>query len=204
MFLFQLWLVSNCNLTYGAVQRLKYVDDLVAAGLQIDRYGSCFKNSEAFSKLPVKILQSYKFYLAFENALHCKDYLTEKFWFNALSQGRVPIVWGPSKEDVTRLAPKHSFIHAEDFDSPANLAAYIQYLDKNDTAYGEYFQWIENPDEKSLEIVKFHLQHWGQTLCELISLPERKQSIINSITSFYKNETNLCFYSLVQTHESKD
>ncbi len=40
----------------------------------------------------MKLLQDYKFYLAFENT-YCRDYISEKFW-NALKQDIVPIVMG--------------------------------------------------------------------------------------------------------------
>lgn len=53
----------------------------------------------------------------------------------------VPIVLGPSRHEYEQVAPKHSFIHVNDFDSPNELANYLFYLDKNDTAYNEYFQW---------------------------------------------------------------
>ena len=171
---------------------MKYSNELIEAGLPLDRYGKCFQNKEEFKKLPQKIVQSYKFYLAFENALHCKDYMTEKFWFNSLSSGRVPVVWGPSKEDVTRLAPTKSFIHAEDFESPSKLATYLLYLNKNDTAYREYFQWVENPDEKTINIVS--LKIWRNNLCNYINKKERKQTIVKSVTNFHKNETKLCFH----------
>ena len=34
-----------------------------------------------------------------------KTLYTEKFWLKIIQAGRVPVVWGPFKEDVTRLAP---------------------------------------------------------------------------------------------------
>ena len=86
-------------------------------------------------------IQQQKFYLSFENGLHCKDYISEKFWTNGLQRLLVPIVFGPTKEDVQAVAPKNSFIHTEDFSSPRDLVDYINYLDSNLTAYKEYFLW---------------------------------------------------------------
>ena len=54
----------------------------------------------------------------------------------------VPIVFGPLKQDVLDVAPIGSFIHSEDFDSAYDLVKYLDYLDKNDTAYLEYHQWV--------------------------------------------------------------
>ena len=56
-----------------------------------------------------------KFYLAFENAFHCNDYISEKFWRNGLNEGFVPIVFGPHPDDVKKVAPPNSYIHAETF-----------------------------------------------------------------------------------------
>ena len=36
---------------------------------------------------------------------------------------------------------QNSFIHVEDFQSARHLAAYLTYLDRNTTAYSQYFQW---------------------------------------------------------------
>ena len=45
----------------------------------------------------------------------------------------IPIVYGPRLEDVEKVAPPNSFIHAENFKSEKELVNYINYLDKNDT-----------------------------------------------------------------------
>ena len=79
----------------------------------------------------------YKFYLSFENSI-CNDYVTEKF-FKVLDNDIVPVVLGGA--DYSKLAPEKSFIDARDFRSIADLAGYLKYLDKNATAYAEYFEW---------------------------------------------------------------
>ncbi|CAH8562002.1 unnamed protein product [Schistosoma turkestanicum] len=48
---------------------------------------------------------------------------------------------GASIEEYQRVAPPYSFIHVDQFESPAQLADYLKYLDNNDTAYNEYFAW---------------------------------------------------------------
>ena len=60
---------------------------------------------------------------------------------NAIKAFSVPVVFGPHKNDVKRIAPKHSYIHAEDYKSPEDLVDYLEYLHKNKTAYMEYHQW---------------------------------------------------------------
>ena len=43
--------------------------------------------------------------------------------------------------DYSEIAPPKSYINVEDFSTPSQLADYLQYLVKNQTAYEDYFQW---------------------------------------------------------------
>lgn len=43
--------------------------------------------------------------------------------------------------DYQYRAPYHSYIHVDHFDSPKNLANYLNALDKNDVLYNFYFKW---------------------------------------------------------------
>ena len=80
---------------------------------------------------------SYKFYLAFENSL-CQDYLSEKF-YNALDHSVVPVVL--SGADMSLLAPPHSFINVEDFNSTSELAAFLTRLAEDEERLASYFWW---------------------------------------------------------------
>ena len=51
----------------------------------------------------------------------------------------VPIVMGGA--NYTKLAIPGSYISVMDFKTVKQLAEYLQYLDKNNTAYNEYFKW---------------------------------------------------------------
>ena len=69
---------------------------MIDAGLKLDGYGACFdrpvdKSPWGGTKLGNGLISKYKFYLAFENALHCNDYISEKFWRNSLGTGAVPL-----------------------------------------------------------------------------------------------------------------
>ncbi|XP_014788844.1 glycoprotein 3-alpha-L-fucosyltransferase A [Octopus bimaculoides] len=76
------WFVSNC---YPNNNRTDYAKEL-AKYIQVDIYGGCGtkvckrKNEEQCFR---KLEEEYKFYLAFENS-NCRDYITEKFFRNAL------------------------------------------------------------------------------------------------------------------------
>lgn len=145
-----LWFVSNCDHTYGAIQRLMYARKLVEEGLDLDKFGKCFTGTERFDAKALDATK-YRFYLSFENSIHCPDYVSEKFWRNALQSGLVPIVWGPLKADVLAVAPYNSFIHADDFRHPRDLVKYIKYLTQNNTAYMEYHRWRELAIDKKMQ-----------------------------------------------------
>ena len=119
---------------------VKFWKKLLTAGLQIARRGRCFNNYVAnLNNLNTK--KKYKLYLSFENGYHCKDYISEKLFRNSYLMGAVPIVWGANKSDYEALGPPNSYIYIEDFNTLDDLVKYVNYLDKNDTAYREYFKW---------------------------------------------------------------
>ena len=143
---FAVWIVSNCNGTPGSAKRFKLVEKMVQAGIDIDRRGRCFPNNPPppgrRNSEVEEFMASSKFYIAFENSHHCKDYITEKVYWNSFLAGSVPIVWGPIKEDYKAVLPPHSFICMDDFENNmTKLADYLNYLDRNDTAYKEYLSW---------------------------------------------------------------
>ena len=76
------WFVSNCATANG---RMEYVQELQKY-MQVDIYGGCGKlkcmRSDATNCFG-QLNKHYKFYLSFENC-NCKDYITEKFYWNAL------------------------------------------------------------------------------------------------------------------------
>ena len=48
---------------------------------------------------------------------------------------------GADPSDYKRMAIPGSYINVVDFKTVKQLAEYLQYLDKNNTAYNEYFKW---------------------------------------------------------------
>ena len=143
-------------------------------------------------------VEKMKFYLSFENAFHCNDYISEKFWQNALGSNLVPIVYGPHIDDVRAVAPPNSFIHAELFESPAALVEYIDYLDSNDTAYFQYHEWRTLYPEDHLprdkwENISENFEE-DRVFCELCRLirNKRKENIhqhYQSVMKFWHYDT---------------
>ena len=127
-------LASNCN-AYNHredfVQQLNNVDQAYhwRNDLDIDIFGKCGTlelSREPSVEISFKnnIANTYKFYLALENS-NCEDYISEKFYF-ALKHGIIPIVMGGLfKSDFKYVAPPHSYIHVEDYDSVDDLMRYL-------------------------------------------------------------------------------
>ncbi|ELU10959.1 hypothetical protein CAPTEDRAFT_172884 [Capitella teleta] len=133
------WFVSNCG---AKNQRWELVDEL-KQHFDVDIYGACgtFTCFRADKEKCFNMLsKDYKFYLSFENS-NCRDYITEKFFWNALLNNVVPVVLGAHKEDYIAAAPPNSFIHIEDFPTVKALADHLKELNTNDERYSEYFRW---------------------------------------------------------------
>ncbi|CAF0942985.1 unnamed protein product [Didymodactylos carnosus] len=144
------WFVSNCN-THS--RREEYVNEL-KKHVPVDIYGDCswhlkrrYECTKWINKpenCTKKLLKQYKFYLSFENS-QCDTYITEKFWSHGLGYNGqiaiVPIVSGAKKEQYEKISINNSFIHVDDFKTSKELANYLLYLDKNNTAYNKYLAW---------------------------------------------------------------
>ncbi|KAI9318607.1 hypothetical protein BX666DRAFT_1929715 [Dichotomocladium elegans] len=135
-----LWIASNCDAWNG---RHHYVKELMKY-IKVDSYGGCLNNKvypENTERLA--LMGMYKFYLAIENS-NCEDYVTEKL-FDTFQASTVPIVDGP--RSYTPFIPtQRSVIRMDAYPDPRELADYIQFLDKNDTAYLEYLSYRRDAD----------------------------------------------------------
>lgn len=133
------WLVSRC---FTQSKREEYVAELQKY-IEVHTYGECGplkcpsdKQWSRRGRCELELLHknnSYKFYLAFENAL-CQDYVTEKLW-KVMDLNVVVVVMGGY--DYSRIMPPDSYIDARDFPSPRDLAKHLHYLDQDDEAYNQ-------------------------------------------------------------------
>merc|ERR1712243_270336 len=134
--------VSNCHSNSGREGLLKSLQNLT----KVHVYGlcgtlSCNKDVQMQELLSGHIgagqscyqtvQERYKFYLAWENAL-CKDYITEKF-FEIAKYDMIPVVLNSA--DMEKIAPRHSYISLEDFDSMSDLVDYLYKVDKDDILF---------------------------------------------------------------------
>ena len=84
------------------------------------------------------------------------------------------------------MAPPNSYIHVEDFATGADLVSYLDYLDKNETAYLEYHQWRRmEPKENG------YLGVGAQMPCDLCQEVKRRKAagwpkrMIKSVGSYW-------------------
>ena len=131
--------------------------------VKVDVYGkcggifgrvSCPRTGEKCKNL----LNRYKFYISFENSV-CNDYVTEKYWRVPFHHDSVPIVFG--FKFFKELAIPGSYIDASSFPDMQSFVEYLQYLDRNDTAYNEYFKWRQSYQTANLE-------PWLCRLCRML------------------------------------
>ena len=199
-----LWVASNCGSVPGARQRMDISNLLknTKIGDNFDRRGSCFEKE----RFPMEKFKEYKFYLSMENSFHCKDYITEKLYRNGFLMEAVPVVWGSKKSDYH--LPPNSVIFVEDYENMEELADYLSYLDRNDTAYLEYFQWrkidVSNTSNYHVSNQKWcNIPAFQVGLCNLCGAVQKenlqgkelnkKRRIVDSIYSWiYETENPEC------------
>ena len=186
------WTVSNCGgLRDWYVQELRNY-------IRVDIFGSCAeyiyqpdlqeeecpRNTQECKDL----IKRYKFQLAFENG-NCVDYLTEKYWGTPLELGIVPVVMGGA--NYSQMAIPGSYINVLDFDSVKDLADYLLYLDKNDTAYMEYFAWRKTYRVYGYLKGAVFNEHYPWT-CNMCAKAQNPGSKSYGSLSDYRNPSTLC------------
>lgn len=143
--------VSNCR-NAGAENRLKFLQKLMDL-YEVHSYGRCLHNAD---EPPMKdgqqrgdakraVIANYKFYLAFENDVNAKDYVSEKV-YDAFLAATLPVYRGT--DTVGKLVPAtDALLRTRDFgdDDPTALANHLRYLAQNKSAYDRHFQWRHPP-----------------------------------------------------------
>lgn len=192
---------SNCSTKNS--QRWLYVKNILNILLklndtnnQLDIIGHCLNGNKKICpghfKKDCKYLNSYKFYLSFENS-NCDEYLTEKIYWNAYDKYSVPIIMGPTKINCQNLLPPHSYIHVDDFNTTNDLINYIIYLNNNYDKYIEYHLWRYYYD-----VVNEH-GYFGSSskhycrLCQAIIINDKtKTKVYNYVEDFWNKKQ--CVY----------
>lgn len=127
--------IDRCGRTEYAAALMRRV--------KVDSYGKILHNRDMQGPdtgwdTMIPTTARYKFALVLENSI-AEDYVSDKFYC-ALIAGSVPVYRGAP--NVSVFAPaEHSFINAADFAGPAELAAYLNWLNEHEDAYQEYLAW---------------------------------------------------------------
>ncbi|XP_068167094.1 alpha-(1,3)-fucosyltransferase 7 [Antennarius striatus] len=148
------WVVSK----YRPHQRRAAVYQSLKEYIPIQVYGKWNRRPLANKRLLPTIAKCF-FYLSFENS-EVRDYISEKLWRNAFQAGSVPVVLGPNRDAYEALAPPGSFIHVSDFNSTADLAAYLKRVATDRKTYEKYFQWKQTHRIKTFS-------DWRERLCQI-------------------------------------
>jgi glycoprotein 3-alpha-L-fucosyltransferase len=134
------WFVSNCR---SLIKRHEIAAELNRY-FPINQYGNCLNLNKTRERIASKdfeqTLFKYKFYFAIEN-VHCKDYITEKAFYNALAHGSIPVVLGPNEENYKQILPPNSFIHIQHFQNMRQLADQLNLISKDLDIFTSYHRW---------------------------------------------------------------
>ena len=142
------WTVSHCRTIN---RRENYAQALTKLGkLKVDIFGKCGDHKKFPPRAKVTsgynyLGQQYKFYLSFESS-NCLDYITEKFFY-AMEHGLLPVALGGlDDQDYQRIAPPHSYIHVDHFESPSQMMEYLVQVSENEDLFNSYFWWRDHYD----------------------------------------------------------
>ncbi|XP_045187651.2 alpha-(1,3)-fucosyltransferase fut-5-like [Mercenaria mercenaria] len=178
------WFVGRCT---TASKREQYVKEM-RKYIDIDVVGAC--NSENLnicqneSKLECeyRISPIYKFYIAFEISF-CNDYITEKT-FRWFSRDIVLVVRGARNYD--KFLPKGTYIDAEQFRSPMELALYLTELGSDEMRYTEILRRKGN--YKVID-TKTHGQMSFCNLCYRLNNIAHYRNVIADMSNWRKGNT---------------
>lgn len=172
------WFVSNCDQVQS--RRMELAKE-IGKYIPVDIYGKCgdLKCNKGDQKCSDMLEQDYKFYLSFENAL-CQDYVTEKA-FRIMNRAIIPIVYNGA--DMSKLLPPKSYINAEDYETPKELADYLLFLANNPDEYLRFFWWKEH--------YKLSQLHYACYLCQKLNERDPKKEIVPyaSLETWHKKDT---------------
>lgn len=177
---------SNCKGVNGRWNYVQKLKDIL--GNKLDIFGRCLNgNTTTCPKNygnDCSVLNDYKFYLSFENS-NCKEYITEKVFWNAYEKFSVPVIMGASTDDCQRLLQPSSYLHVNDFASPQHLVDYLKKIDENHEQYLNLHRWREN-----YRVLNEH-GYFGNPsvhycrICEALHRGNSEKKVYNDLQSFW-------------------
>ncbi|XP_045187970.2 alpha-(1,3)-fucosyltransferase C-like [Mercenaria mercenaria] len=171
-----LMIASHCQ-THS--KRQEYVNKLKRY-IDVDVLGQCgkrwncgirFRHEEKCFQL---LNTSYKFYLAFENAL-CHQYFTEKFYEN-FNYDIIMLTRGGTKNESKTLYPEGTYIATEHFKSIKDLGTYLKNL-----SVDEYVELLKQKSQFYFPGYKKVYQRALCDICERMNYQSKYSKTIQNI-----------------------
>ncbi|KAI6212654.1 hypothetical protein M3Y94_00051600 [Aphelenchoides besseyi] len=158
--------ISNCGAVTSA--RKEFIDKLNKY-VNVTRVGLCY-GQRVDDQMMKKLVDEHYFTLAFENSV-CPEYTTEKYW--RLKELVVPVIFSRSILNTNQVLDG-TFIAASDFESPRELAEFLQSLIKDKQKYMKYFEWTKKyrktMNGNTLNGIAVTNSNAGCQLCRLATL----------------------------------
>ncbi|XP_043483623.1 alpha-(1,3)-fucosyltransferase 7-like [Leptopilina heterotoma] len=185
---------SNCA---SLNNRMNYVRELKKVlGNNLDIIGKCLNGNRtacpSHFRKNCDLLENYKFYLSFENS-NCRQYLTEKVFWNAYEKFAIPVIMGAPYDDCEKLLPPNSFIHVNQFSSPLALANYLMNLNEHGS-YGKYHKW-----RTEYQVINEHgyfgsaSKHYCRA-CEALHYNSMNRKVYDNIEHFWSKTKDCNIY----------
>ena len=142
------WFVTNCG-----HDRMNLVKQFMNIS-EVDIFGTCLgQKCPKYPQSCTDLNSTYKFYLSFENQL-CVDYVSEKV-YKVMKDIVIPVVFNGA--EMSRFLPPKSYIDANDFATPRELANYLNFLSDHREEYVKYFWWKKH----------YRIDRSSHTLCDI-------------------------------------
>ena len=184
------WVVSNCQRDRGLVpsERGAYIRALQRE-TSLEQYGHCNHrpcpsycaegDADCQQDCDAHIKANFRFYLSMENTV-CDEYVTEKFFVRALANYAVPVVLSRATHPLP--IPQDSFIAADDFPSPAHLAAELHRLSNSPTQLLAFQAWRRH--------FRVRIVWFKETLCQLCQAlhEEREPRVVQDIHGWFQEQ----------------
>ena len=90
---------------------------------------------------------------------------------------------GAHPNEYHTLAPRQSYIHVDQFQSPKQLAQYLLHLDNNDEQYNKYFAWKGSGE--------FHDSQFMCRLCAMVEVAPSCPVWYEDINKWWTQQTCL-------------
>ena len=170
---------SNCE-TYS--KRTDYLS-ILKKYLNFDSLGACGRRWKCGRRSLhddcFEIVNNYKFYLAFENAI-CNQYLTEKLYEN-FNYNSIMVVRGGFQHNRKHMIPDGTYISTDDFKSIKSLADHLIAVSESESLYTEILRRKSQYYSVSYNTL---YQRAMCNLCERMNKQGRYQKTIPNIVNW--------------------